>query len=126
MPRVAPGGVALFHDTNIIGWPGYAWDRDVPPVQAALDDWCAGDGTLVGEPAGRIRHGHHPAVKTCRRHPGCARNLGHDGPCMGRRGNLVPAYEPVRVIEVTSRDADGIPDGFREYFLGAPEAGRTA
>jgi cephalosporin hydroxylase len=44
MPRVAEGGVALFHDTNLIGWPGYAWDRDVPPVQAALDDWCAETG----------------------------------------------------------------------------------
>ena len=27
MPRVAPGGVALFHDTNLIGWPGYDWRR---------------------------------------------------------------------------------------------------
>ena len=44
MPRVAPGGVALFHDTNIIGWPGYKWDRDIPPVQAALDDYCAEAG----------------------------------------------------------------------------------
>ena len=44
MPRVAPGGVALFHDTNIIGWPGYAWDSKTPPVQAALDDWCAETG----------------------------------------------------------------------------------
>lgn len=44
MPRVAPGGVALFHDTNIIGWPGYAWDSSVPPVRAALDDWCAETG----------------------------------------------------------------------------------
>src|SRR5690348_17788993 len=30
MPRVAPGGVALFHDTNIIGWPGYDWDSKTP------------------------------------------------------------------------------------------------
>ena len=44
MPRVAPGGVALFHDTNIIGWPGYRWDSKVPPVRAALDDWCAETG----------------------------------------------------------------------------------
>jgi cephalosporin hydroxylase len=44
MPRVAPGGVALFHDTNIIGWPGYAWDSKTPPVRAALDDWCAETG----------------------------------------------------------------------------------
>jgi cephalosporin hydroxylase len=44
MPRVVPGGVALFHDTNIIGWPGYAWDSKIPPVRAALDDWCAETG----------------------------------------------------------------------------------
>ena len=44
MPRLAPGGVALFHDTNIIGWPGYSWDRDIPPVRAALDEYCAETG----------------------------------------------------------------------------------
>ena len=44
MPRVAPGGIALFHDTNLPGWPGYHWDRDIPPVRAALDDWCAETG----------------------------------------------------------------------------------
>jgi cephalosporin hydroxylase len=44
MPRVVPGGVALFHDTNIIGWPGYQWDSKIPPVRAALDDWCAETG----------------------------------------------------------------------------------
>lgn len=44
MPRVAPGGVALFHDTNLMGWPGYEWDRDVSPVAAALDEYCAETG----------------------------------------------------------------------------------
>ena len=44
MPRVAPGGVALFHDTHVMGWPGYQWDRDVSPVWAALDDYCAEAG----------------------------------------------------------------------------------
>jgi cephalosporin hydroxylase len=44
MPRVAPGGIALFHDTNLIGWPGYRWDSRVPPVRAALGDWCAETG----------------------------------------------------------------------------------
>jgi len=44
MPRVAAGGIALFHDTNLIGWPGYQWDRDIPPVRAALDDYCAETG----------------------------------------------------------------------------------
>jgi len=44
MPRVAQGGIALFHDTNVMGWPGYQWDRDVPPVSAALDEYCAETG----------------------------------------------------------------------------------
>lgn len=44
MPRVAPGGVALFHDTHVMGWPGYEWDRDVSPVWAALDEYCAEAG----------------------------------------------------------------------------------
>lgn len=57
-------------------------------------------------------------LKTCQQHMGCARNLGHDGPCMGRRGNLVPVYEPIKVIEVTLRDENGIPVGFREYLPG--------
>jgi predicted O-methyltransferase YrrM len=38
MPRLASGGIALFHDTNIIGWPGYV--RDIPPVRQALDEYC--------------------------------------------------------------------------------------
>lgn len=44
MPRVAPGGVALFHDTNLKYWPGYDWNRDVSPVWAALDEYCAETG----------------------------------------------------------------------------------
>lgn len=44
MPRVAPGGVALFHDTNIYDWPGYGWTGDVPPVQQALNEYCAEAG----------------------------------------------------------------------------------
>lgn len=44
MPRVAEGGVALFHDTNVMGWPGYQWDGDVAPVAAALDEYCAEAG----------------------------------------------------------------------------------
>ncbi len=44
MPRVAPGGVALFHDTHVMGWPGYEWDRAVSPVWAALDEFCAEAG----------------------------------------------------------------------------------
>jgi cephalosporin hydroxylase len=44
MPRLAPGGVALFHDTRLTGWPGYEWDGDAPPVRQALDDYCAEAG----------------------------------------------------------------------------------
>jgi cephalosporin hydroxylase len=44
MPRLAPGGIALFHDTNIYDWPGYGWTGDVPPVQQALDEYCAASG----------------------------------------------------------------------------------
>ena len=44
MPRVAPGGIALFHDTHLMGWPGYDWGLDVSPVWAALDEYCAETG----------------------------------------------------------------------------------
>ena len=44
VPRVAAGGVALFHDTNLNGWPGYEWDSAVPPVAAALNEYCAETG----------------------------------------------------------------------------------
>ena len=44
MPRVAPGGVALFHDTHLMGWPGYDWDGERAPVWTALDDYCAEAG----------------------------------------------------------------------------------
>jgi len=40
MPRVAPGGVALFHDTRLRGWPGYEPPTELPPVRQALDDYC--------------------------------------------------------------------------------------
>lgn len=40
VPRVAPGGVALFHDTKLYGWPGYEWDGEFPPVHQALDEYC--------------------------------------------------------------------------------------
>ena len=44
MPRLAAGGTALFHDTNLFGWPGYEWHGDVPPVRQALDEYCAEAG----------------------------------------------------------------------------------
>lgn len=43
MPRVR--GVALFHDTRLIGWPGYESPvKNVPPVRAALDEYCRKTG----------------------------------------------------------------------------------
>ena len=44
MPRVAPGGVALFHDTHLMSWPGYDWDGKASPVWTALDEYCAETG----------------------------------------------------------------------------------
>ena len=44
MPRVTPGGVALFHDTNLLGWGGNPPRDDVPEVRQALDAWCAESG----------------------------------------------------------------------------------
>ena len=44
MPRVASGGVALFHDTNLAGWGGNPPRKDCPEVAQALNDWCAETG----------------------------------------------------------------------------------
>ena len=55
MPRVAPGGVALFHDTNLCGWadglPSGIWRKDTvegfpgyPEVRQALDEYCEETG----------------------------------------------------------------------------------
>jgi predicted O-methyltransferase YrrM len=44
VPRVAPGGVALLHDTKLMAWPGYDWQGEVAPVWQALDDYCAETG----------------------------------------------------------------------------------
>jgi len=41
MPRVAPGGVALFHDTKLRSWYGYTPLSDIPPVAQALNEYCA-------------------------------------------------------------------------------------
>lgn len=42
MPRVARGGVALFHDTRLLG---YTCPRpDYPAVRLALDDYCEREG----------------------------------------------------------------------------------
>lgn len=40
MPRVTPGGVALFHDTRLMM---HREDTE-PPVKRALDDWCRETG----------------------------------------------------------------------------------
>lgn len=44
VPRVKPGGIALFHDTHLMGWPGYEWYGEKSPVWTALDDYCAEAG----------------------------------------------------------------------------------
>lgn len=40
MPRVAPGGVALFHDTDLETWPGRETPEIWKPVRRALDEYC--------------------------------------------------------------------------------------
>lgn len=57
VPRVRPGGIALFHDTHLMGWPGYQWDRDVSPVWAALDEYCDETGLKWGDMAGEYGMG---------------------------------------------------------------------
>lgn len=46
MPRLAPGGIALFHDTHLMSWPGYDWLGEKSPVWTALDDYCAETGRI--------------------------------------------------------------------------------
>jgi cephalosporin hydroxylase len=40
LPRVVPGGIALFHDTLLQGIENYQWDKPLSPVWTALDDHC--------------------------------------------------------------------------------------
>lgn len=40
MPRVAPGGIALFHDTKLKSWYGYMPPAGTPPVAQALNEYC--------------------------------------------------------------------------------------
>lgn len=44
VPRVRPGGIALFHDTNVYDWPGYKWEGETTPVRQALNEYCAETG----------------------------------------------------------------------------------
>ena len=54
MPRVIPGGIALFHDTNLFGWreglPAGIWSgtpeagEHYPEVRQALDEYCKETG----------------------------------------------------------------------------------
>ena len=63
MPRVVPGGTALFHDTNLlVAEPGRPASAKYPPVRQALNEWCKADGTTWddlggGYGLGRIRVG---------------------------------------------------------------------
>ena len=44
LPRLADGGTALFHDTNVHSWPGYEPPTELPPVRQALNDYCKETG----------------------------------------------------------------------------------
>jgi predicted O-methyltransferase YrrM len=45
MPRLAPGGVALFHDTRFVFFARREdWDGSPPPVGLALDKYCKRTG----------------------------------------------------------------------------------
>ena len=44
LPRVVPGGVALFHDTRWLGDKGAKLDGKPPPVGRAIDEYCARTG----------------------------------------------------------------------------------
>ena len=53
MPRVAPGGIALFHDTHLWGWGGNAPVENCPEVGQALDTYCAETGLTWEDLPGR-------------------------------------------------------------------------
>lgn len=40
MPKVTPGGVALFHDTELEAPESFPPGDPAFPVRAALDEWC--------------------------------------------------------------------------------------
>lgn len=44
MPRLAADGIALFHDTRLMDWPGYKPPNGIPPVKQALDEYCEKTG----------------------------------------------------------------------------------
>lgn len=48
MPGLAPGGTALFHDTNLRGWGGNPPRDDHPEVAQALGTYCAETGLSWG------------------------------------------------------------------------------
>jgi len=56
-------------------------------------------------------------IKSCQRELACHLHPRHDGACQDRKGKLIPPAKPVEIITVTSRDANGKPDGFGEYHV---------
>ena len=56
-------------------------------------------------------------IKSCQLELACHLHPRHDGACQDRKGKLIPPAEPVEIITVTSRDANGKPDGFGEYHV---------
>ena len=54
VPRVAPGGVALLHDTRVFMWQAgmEAMKEGVPPVTRALDEYCGAHGLTWEELGG--------------------------------------------------------------------------
>lgn len=53
VPRIAAGGIGLFHDTKLYAWTGYDWQGEIPPVQQALNEYCAETGRSWEELPGR-------------------------------------------------------------------------
>ena len=70
MPRVAPGGVALFHDTKFLfARPGMSARRHPAPGRAGDRRVLQEDRAEMDAHPGRLRAGDHPAVTPARSWP---------------------------------------------------------